>query len=105
MKSSVIEGMLLEELERNRRIFKRYQEELDKLPKGSIIKRKKNEEIYCYLHYREANKVVSKYIGKMSAIDIIDLEKQIQKRKNIRVIMQKLKVEEKELTRIVERNK
>ena len=101
MKSAVIEGMLKEELARNERMIKRYQAELDSLPKGTIVKRIINTDEYYYLNYRENKKVISKYLGKADAFNLDDLEKQIKKRQDIIKILRKLKIEEKELKKIL----
>lgn len=105
MKSIVIEGMLREELERNQRMSKRYRTELNSLPKGTIIRRIKNNEIYFYLHYRENSKVVSKYLGKENVVDLVALENQLKKRKNIVEVLRRLKIEEKELLQILAKSR
>ena len=101
MKAKVIEGMLKEELERNIEITACYMEELSRLPKGTLVKRVLKDQTYYYLHYRENKKVVSKYIGKLSDDELMKLEKQIQKRKNIEFILKKLKIEAIELEKIL----
>ena len=60
----VIKSILREELENSLRMQKRYEQELAKLPKGSLVKRVIKEHEYYYLVYRENGKVRSVYRGK-----------------------------------------
>jgi len=59
-----IKSVLKEELENSMRMRDRYEEELSKLPKGSLVKRNIKGNEYYYLVYRENGKVQSKYKGK-----------------------------------------
>ena len=96
-KSTVIKGVLEEELERNERMTRRYKQELEKLPKGSIVKRKIGNQEYYYLSYREKTKVIAEYIGKPETINIEQLQSQLDKRKHIMAVLKTLKQEEKEI--------
>lgn len=96
-KSTVIKGVLEEELERNERMTKRYQIELRNLPKGSIVKRKIGNQEYYYLSYREKKKVIAKYIGKAESVDVAELQAKLDKRKYIMGVLKSLKQEEKEI--------
>lgn len=95
--STIIRGVLEEELERNSRIKKRYIDEIEQLPKGSILLRKIGNQKYYYLKFRENRKVVSKYIGQENEIDIKELEEKIRKRKHIEAVLKNLVLEEKEI--------
>lgn len=59
-----IKGILKEELENSIRMRKRYEEELTKLPRGSLIKKKIKGHEYYYIVMRENGKVKFKYEGK-----------------------------------------
>jgi hypothetical protein len=59
-----IKDVLKEELENSLRMQKRYEQELSKLPKGSISKRSIKGNVYYYLVYRENGKFKSEYKGK-----------------------------------------
>ncbi len=96
-KETVIHGVLTEELERNDRMRSRYIEEIESLPKGSIVIRKIGKQEYYYLTYRENRKVVSKYLGKKEEVDIEQLKKDISKRKHFQEVIKDLKQEEKEI--------
>ena len=59
-----IKSVLNEELANSIRMKERYEEELIKLPKGSISKRKIKGHDYYYLVYRDNGKFKSVYKGK-----------------------------------------
>lgn len=56
-----IKEVLREELANSLRMQERYEEELSKLPKGSLVKRRIKGHDYYYLVYREDGKVRSVY--------------------------------------------
>lgn len=59
---SIIEEVLFEEYERSLRICEALNEEISKLPYGSLQKKKINGREYWYLQYRAGKVVKSKYI-------------------------------------------
>jgi hypothetical protein len=65
-----IKGVLREELDNSLRMQERYEAELAKLPKGSLVKRQIKGHDYYYLVYREDGKVRSVYQGKSDAKEI-----------------------------------
>lgn len=75
----------------------RYLEEMGKLPKGSIVKRKLGNQEYYYLTYRENRKVIAKYIGKKDETDIVKLQSDIKKSRHLQEVIKNLKQEEKEI--------
>jgi hypothetical protein len=86
-----IKSVLREELENSLRMQKRYEEELARLPMGSLSKRiiKGNE--YFYLVYRKNGKVQSKYRGKSSPEEIAKYADAKQKRAQYRKHLSKVK--------------
>jgi len=60
----VIKSILKEELANSLRMKNRYEEELAKLPKGSLIRRNIKGHEYYYLVFRENGKFKSIYKGK-----------------------------------------
>ena len=96
---SVVLVVLQDELERNRRMQSRYHKEVDQLPKGSLFQRKIGEHPYYYLNYREKQKVISKYLGKLDEIAVDDMRKRISERKRYEGLLKKLRNEEKILTK------
>lgn len=97
MKSDVVKAVFQDELERNQRLLLRYEKELELLPKGSIFKRKIGSQEYLYLNYREGKKVVSKFLGKIEEFNSDELQAQLNKRKEYKQLIKKLKLEQKEL--------
>jgi len=99
MKSDVVKAVFQDELERNQRLTARYEKELEILPKGSIFKRKIGNQEYLYLNYREGEKVISKFLGKCDEFNVNELQIQLDKRKEYKQLLKKLKLEQKELLR------
>jgi len=77
----VIKSVLREELANSLRMKKQYERELEKLPKGSLVKRNIKGQEYYYLVYRENGKFKSVYKGK--SVREKDLKK-YQEAKNLR---------------------
>lgn len=63
---SVIVGVLKEELENSLGMKKRYEQEISRLPKGSVCRKKVKNWEYDYLVFRRGGKVVLEYLGKLS---------------------------------------
>ncbi len=61
---AIIKNILREELENSLRMRKRYEQELARLPKGSLVARKIKGHTYYYVVLREAGKFKSIYKGK-----------------------------------------
>ena len=103
IKSKVISGILQDELDRNSRMISRYERELENLPKGSLLIRKINGSVnsYVYLKYREGNKVISKYLGESSVLDLDDLNQKLSRRKELKSLIKKLKIEKKDLEKLI----
>ena len=98
--STVIYGMLKEEKQRNLELQEAYVTEIKLLPKGSLATKRRNDRTYYYLRYREKDKVKTDYIGKEdSAIE--DVRRNIVKRKQLEIVVKRLKTEYKQICRIV----
>jgi hypothetical protein len=65
-----IKSVLREELINSLRMQKRYKRELEKLPKGSLVKRNIKGHEYYYLVFREKGRVRSVYKGKVEKSEI-----------------------------------
>lgn len=63
---SVIVGVLKEELENSLGIKKRYEQEISRLPKGSVCRKRVKNWEYDYLVLRRGGKVVLEYLGRLS---------------------------------------
>lgn len=97
MKSESIKAVFIDELERNKRMITRYQKEMELLPKGSLFKRKIGGHEYFYLTFREGKKVISKFLGNTEIFDSTKISEQIERRKSLKKLIQKLNEEQKEL--------
>jgi nitrogen fixation/metabolism regulation signal transduction histidine kinase len=67
-----IKGVLREELENSIRMQKRYEEEIAKLPAGSLVKKNIKGHEYYYVVLRENGKVRFVYQGKEIPQSVID---------------------------------
>lgn len=63
----IIKSVLKEELANSLRMKERYEQELAKLPRGSLVKRRIKGHEYYYLIYREEGRFVSLYQGKSAS--------------------------------------
>ena len=98
--STVIYGILKEEKQRNLELQEAYAKEIKLLPKGSLVTKRRNNRKYYYLLYREKDKVKTDYIGKNdSAIE--DIRRSTDKRKQLEIVLKRLKTEYKQICKIV----
>lgn len=91
---AILESVLKEELDRMKRMSSAYSEEINLLPKGSIVKKRIGSKYYNYLQFRSGGKVVSKYI-KEANLD--EVRNKIERRKNL---SQAIKRMEKDMAKI-----
>lgn len=80
---SGLKDIVVEEKERLEKLIIFYNQEISKYPKGYISKKMRNGNIYYYNSFREGEKVKSIYIGKAESLELKDIEKQINKRKEL----------------------
>ena len=90
MRLNLILTTILQEKERIDRMLKKYQEELEKLPKGTNSETKAGQSNYFYLKYRDGKKVISQYIPKK---DVEDIRKQVERRRHIETMIRSLQEE------------
>lgn len=74
-----IKGVLKEELDNSRALVKRYDQEVEKLPKGSLIKKNIRGHWYYYVIMRKQGKVKFEYKGKDVAKEEIQRYAQAKK--------------------------
>ena len=89
---NIIRDTVAEELERNRRSRLAYEAELSDLPKGSVSVRTRGGREYCYLKYREGERVVTEYVGPASQVEEA-LRDQVSRRKEVEKVLKRLKKE------------
>jgi hypothetical protein len=72
----VIGGMLRDELKRCLEVLDGLREAVSVLPKGAISERKKHYKnkvySYCYLKYRDGEKVISKHIPNSEMLEVVE---------------------------------
>jgi len=97
---TVIFGMLKEEKQRNLEMQETHKREIESLPKGSIMKREISGNDYYYLYYRQGGKVKFEYIGK-DKLAVEAIKRDIEKQKYLQGVLKRLKLECKQMTKIV----
>ena len=100
-RKTVLLDIIIKELESNQKYMIECEKELALLPKGSIVRRKIGSQEYFYLSKRVGQKVVTEYIGKSKETDIVELEQQIVKRRELEKELRELKKDRKEIERML----
>ena len=75
--------------------------EIEKLPKGSISKKLRNDQAYFYRAYREEDKVKFKYLGKESSNAVIEALEQKVQHKNFLAKLRSVNRDIKEIKRVL----
>jgi len=99
---SIIQDVLKEEYERLKSLEQKYKREIEFLPKGTISKRVRNGKFYLYLVYREKQKVITKYIGKIESQKSQETIEQVKKRKQLEDKLKQVRINLKELERVID---
>jgi hypothetical protein len=87
----ILKGILNEELERSQRLLVSYAKMLEKLPKGVLIPKKVRGRSFWYRAYREKDKVIFKYLGKLGPEQIEKFKQERAERKNIQKMAKEVK--------------
>lgn len=98
---SVLKGVLEEELERNLKKQRVFQNEFLRYPKGSLVVVRIHDDPYLYRKYRSGKKIISNYIG---PIDSEYAQKAIKYRERYLKLKQDikdLKAEEKKIKKAI----
>ena len=82
-------------------MLKTYMDKYEALRKGSIYIRTKGSGQYCYLNYRDCSRIVSEYIGSPDSPEVQDIKEQIEERKRVKQIIKDMKLEQKEIDRVL----
>lgn len=98
LESSIIKNVLVEELERQKRLEQSYIKKIEELPKGAIFERIVGKKKYYYLNYREGNRVISKYI---KASEIEEIKEQVERRKEIEDLLKNIRINIRSLEKVV----
>ena len=98
MKMTVLEDVLQEELERLTRIKQKTNEEIEKLPKGYLSKKKIRGYACYYLQHREGDKIVGFYVKEK---DIPVYAAEIERRRALQRSLKEINAELKKIQRVV----
>ena len=87
----VIKGVLKEELDNSLRMQNSYEQELKRLPKGSLVKKRIKGQEYYYLIYRENGKVRFIYKGKADENEVKKYKEAKEMRARYRHLLSRVK--------------
>lgn len=91
---SVLEGVLIEELERIQQNIASYEGLLAALPKGYLSNQTINGHTYYYRKRREGSRVLSEYIGPLESEETKKAQADYQERKRVVTALRILRKEE-----------
>jgi hypothetical protein len=94
---SIIKHILSEELNRLQKLSQKYRNDINKLPKGSLAKKKRNNNYYIYLAFRDGAKIKFIYVGKESSPAVKEMIAARKKRIKYIELQNKLRQDIKEL--------
>lgn len=86
---SVISDVIQEEYKRLNELIELYNEKISHYPKGSISKKKRGHQFFCYLTYRNYDKVKSDYLGKEDSEKVHEISEQIKQRHRYEKMLKK----------------
>jgi len=96
----IIEDALREEKSRNQQISETYLREIASLPRGSLTVKEVGVNRYCYLRYREGDKVRLQYAGKAAVVED-DLRKKIARRRELEMLLKELANDKKLIEKVI----
>lgn len=97
-KKHYIDAVLEREKQRNVNMRLAYEKRILALPRGSLVVRELNGNKYCYLRYRDGNKVVQKYAGTIEQEEL--LRAKINERKHLTGLVDMLNEESKRIAKM-----
>ena len=96
----LLSEMILEDSKRNIFMQREYQNKIDELPKGAVVRKKVGNHEYYYLKYRNGKKTVTDYIGRdQNKVD--EVRTQVEKRKHFEKMLAGLKEENKLIDKLI----
>ena len=97
---SVLEDVLEEEYARSSRLLDLMEQEIGLLPKGSIRMRNIKGHEYCYLNYRDGDRVKSDYVP---TAEVDELRAKIERRRALAAAIREQKRSQKQIIRALGR--
>lgn len=101
MHMSLVEDIIRQEKKRIEVMIISYEDQMHKLPKGTLVRKQKGINQYYYFTYRVGKTVVSEYMGKYSE-RIIELMSQITQRRHLEQMLRELHTEMKIVKKVLE---
>jgi len=96
-----LKGVLHEERKRLKALSRKYNSEIATLPRGCVSIKKRRDQDYLYLAYRQGSKVNFKYIGLVSSENAKVVLKKIVLRKGYETKLKQVKKDLKEIERVI----
>ena len=96
-----LKGILHEEQKRLKALSRKYSSEITSLPRGCVSIKKRRDQDYLYLAYRQGSKVNFKYIGRISSENSNAVLKRIELRKKYENKLQRVKKNLKEIEKVI----
>jgi hypothetical protein len=87
----ILNGILNEELNRLKDLKNNYEHKLNKLLKGSLVRKEIKGQVYYYLNYRDGKKGIFKYLGKLDKEKLSKIKNEIYERRKLRKLFIKVK--------------
>lgn len=97
----VLFSVFEEEWERLQDRTKRYQQEVEELPKGSLCLKKRRGRQYAYLNYREKSAVKSQYLGEAKSKVVKDYREKIELRRKLEKGLREMRADMKALEKVL----
>lgn len=94
---NILDNVLYEEILKKEAKIKAYKLSLQELPKGCLFVRKTNSGNYVYRKWREENKVLTEYLGKLDSSKTVLRIKEMNEYKLLKIKLDKEVKEVKEL--------
>ena len=95
----IVQGILQEELGRLEKLYEKYQQKINDLPKGSLSVKKRHHKAFVYRAYRSKDQVKFEYIGKDSSPAAAKAKEQLQERQKYIALLKKVKNDIQEIRR------
>ena len=96
-----LKGILHEERKRLKTLSRKYSSEIASLPRGCVSIKKRRDQDYLYLAYRQGSKVNFKYIGRVSSENSKNVLKRIELRKQYENKLKRVTKDLKEIEKVI----
>lgn len=96
---AIVHDILEDERKRLLELKKQYEDQLTDLPKGSISIKKRRGRNYCYLAFRDEDKVRFKYLGLPESEAVAEMKSSLSRRKDIEANLKQVRQSLQEIER------